>query len=48
VVVRLEGNNADVGAKTLEDSEFNLIAAQGFADAAERVVNEAKQTGASV
>lgn len=47
VVVRLEGNNADVGAKKLEESEFNLIAAQGFADAAERVVNEAKQTGAS-
>lgn len=39
VVVRLEGNNADLGAKKLEDSGLNIIAAQGFSDAAKRIVD---------
>ena len=38
VVVRLEGNNADIGSQMLADSGLNIIAASGFNDAAERVV----------
>ncbi|CBL45146.1 Succinyl-CoA synthetase, beta subunit [gamma proteobacterium HdN1] len=41
VVVRLEGNNADLGAKKLADSGLNIIAASGFNDAAEKVVKAA-------
>ena len=36
VVVRLEGNNADLGIKKLADSGLNIIAAAGFADAAQK------------
>ncbi|WP_267256922.1 ADP-forming succinate--CoA ligase subunit beta [Coxiella endosymbiont of Ornithodoros maritimus] len=43
VVVRLEGNNAQLGAKKLAASGMNIIAAKGFADAAEQIV---KQVGA--
>ncbi|MFT4020111.1 MAG: ADP-forming succinate--CoA ligase subunit beta [Acinetobacter sp.] len=39
VVVRLAGNNADLGAKLLNDSGLKLIAANGLADAAEKVVD---------
>jgi succinyl-CoA synthetase beta subunit len=42
VVVRLEGNNADVGAKVLSDSGLNIIAATSLTDAAEQVVKAAK------
>lgn len=38
VVVRLEGNNAELGAKLLKDSGLKLIPADGLADAAEKVV----------
>jgi succinyl-CoA synthetase beta subunit len=38
VVVRLEGNNADLGAQILRDSGLKLIPADGLADAAEKVV----------
>lgn len=38
VVVRLEGNNADVGAKLLSESGLNIIAAEGLTDAAQKVV----------
>lgn len=38
VVVRLEGNNADLGAKKLADCEFNIIPADGFTDGAKRIV----------
>ncbi|KGD66343.1 succinyl-CoA synthetase subunit beta [Alcanivorax nanhaiticus] len=38
VVVRLEGNNAELGAKKLAESGMNIIAAQSFEDAAEQVV----------
>jgi succinyl-CoA synthetase beta subunit len=41
VVVRLEGNNADLGAKKLEECELNIIAATGLADAAQQVVKAA-------
>ncbi len=40
VVVRLEGNNAQLGAKKLADSGMNIIAAKGFADAAEQIVKQ--------
>lgn len=42
VVVRLEGNNAELGAKLLSDSGLNIIAAKSFTDAAEKVVLAAK------
>ena len=38
VVVRLEGNNADIGAKILNDSGLNVIAADGLSDAAKKIV----------
>ncbi len=38
VVVRLEGTNAELGAKKLEESGLNLIAANGLTDAAEKIV----------
>lgn len=44
VVVRLEGNNAEKGAKMLSDSGLNIIASTGFADAAKKVVEAAKKT----
>ncbi|QKX17642.1 MULTISPECIES: ADP-forming succinate--CoA ligase subunit beta [Microbulbifer] len=42
VVVRLEGNNADLGAKVLSDSGLNIIAATSLTDAAEQVVKAAE------
>ncbi|MFZ9430389.1 MAG: ADP-forming succinate--CoA ligase subunit beta [Burkholderiaceae bacterium] len=41
VVVRLEGNNAELGAKVLADSGLNIIAAKSLTDAAEQVVKAA-------
>lgn len=41
VVVRLEGNNAELGAQKLADSGMNIIAAKSFDDAAEQVVKAA-------
>ncbi|GAA5217583.1 ADP-forming succinate--CoA ligase subunit beta [Corallincola platygyrae] len=41
VVVRLEGNNADLGAKKLADSGLNIIAATSLTDAAQQVVKAA-------
>jgi succinyl-CoA synthetase beta subunit len=38
VVVRLEGNNAELGAKKLTESGLNIIAAKSFSDAAKKVV----------
>lgn len=38
VVVRLEGNNADLGAKLLEESDLNVISAQSLTDAAKKIV----------
>lgn len=43
VVVRLEGNNAELGAKLLMDSGLNIIASTSFTDAAKKVVEAAKQ-----
>ncbi|WP_020412683.1 ADP-forming succinate--CoA ligase subunit beta [Microbulbifer variabilis] len=42
VVVRLEGNNADLGAKVLSDSGLNIIAATSLTDAAQQVVKAAE------
>lgn len=42
VVVRLEGNNAELGAKTLADSGLNIIAATSLTDAAQQVVKAAE------
>ena len=41
VVVRLEGNNADVGRKVLADSGLNIIAATSLTDAAQQAVEAA-------
>ena len=41
VVVRLEGNNAELGAQKLAESGMNIIAAKSFDDAAEQVVKAA-------
>lgn len=38
VVVRLEGNNAELGAKMLSESGLNIIASTSFTDAAQKVV----------
>lgn len=42
VIVRLEGNNADLGIKVLADSGLNIIAATSLTDAAEQVVKAAE------
>ena len=41
VVVRLEGNNAELGQKVLADSGLNIIAATSLKDAAEQAVKAA-------
>jgi len=42
VVVRLEGNNAALGAQKLSESGLNIIAAESFTDAAVKVVQAAR------
>ncbi len=41
VVVRLEGNNAELGRKVLEESGLNIIPAMSLTDAAQQAVNAA-------
>lgn len=41
VVVRLEGNNAELGTKKLEECDLNIIAAASLSDAAQKVVDAA-------
>lgn len=43
VVVRLEGNNAELGAKKLMESGLNIIAAKSLTDAAQQVVAAVKR-----
>jgi len=43
VVVRLEGNNAELGAKILNESGLSIIAATNFTDAAKKVVAAAQK-----
>lgn len=42
VVVRLEGNNAELGSKILADSGLNIIAATSLTDAAQQAVKAAE------
>ncbi len=42
VVVRLEGNNAEAGARQLNESSFNVIAADSLTDAAKRIIAAAE------
>jgi succinyl-CoA synthetase beta subunit len=42
VVVRLEGNNAELGTQRLAESGLNIIAATSLTDAAEQVVKAAE------
>ena len=46
VVVRLEGTNVDKGKALLAASGLSIIAAEGLTDAAEKVVQAARETGA--
>ncbi len=41
VIVRLEGNNADLGLRKLEESGLNIISSINFTDAAQKVVQAA-------
>ena len=43
LVVRLEGTNVDLGKKILADSKLPIISAKNMADAAQKVVEAAKQ-----
>ncbi|NKB47639.1 MAG: ADP-forming succinate--CoA ligase subunit beta [Legionellales bacterium] len=43
VVVRLEGNNAELGAQKLQESGLNIISAASLPDAAEKIVNAVNQ-----
>jgi succinyl-CoA synthetase beta subunit len=47
VVIRLEGTNAEEGARILKESGLNFIVANGFKNAAEKVVNVLKELGIS-
>ena len=42
VVVRLEGNNAEIGSDKLSESGLNIISASGLEDAAKLVVGASK------
>ena len=44
IVVRLEGNNAELGSKLLEESGLNIIAAKGLTDAAKKAVAAAQKS----
>ncbi len=46
VVVRLEGNNAELGSKKIAESGLNIIAASSFANAAKQVVDVTKNGAA--
>ncbi|HKK01236.1 MAG TPA: succinate--CoA ligase subunit beta, partial [Desulfuromonadales bacterium] len=42
LVVRLEGTNVDKGKEILEESGLNVVAADGMADAAQKIVHAVK------
>ena len=44
VVVRLEGNNAEIGSDKLSESGLNIISASGLEDAAKLVVEASKRS----
>ncbi len=43
VVVRLEGNNADLGKKILNESKLNVIAGENLTDAAQKIITAVKK-----
>jgi succinyl-CoA synthetase beta subunit len=43
VVVRLEGNNADLGKKMLNESKLNVIAGEDLTDAAKKIIAAVKK-----
>jgi succinyl-CoA synthetase beta subunit len=43
VVVRLEGNNADLGKKMLNESKLNVIAGENLTDAAKKIIAAVKK-----
>ncbi|HEY3487142.1 MAG TPA: ADP-forming succinate--CoA ligase subunit beta [Gammaproteobacteria bacterium] len=43
VVVRLEGNNADLGRKILNESKMNVIAGENLTDAAQKIIAAVKK-----
>ena len=43
VVVRLEGNNAELGSKLLSESGVNIIAANDLTDAAKKIITEVRR-----
>jgi len=45
LVVRLEGNNVDLGKKILKESGLALISADSMADAAQKIVHAVKKGG---
>jgi len=45
LVVRLEGNNVDLGKKILKESGLALISADSMADAAQKIVQAVKKAG---
>lgn len=46
VVARLAGNRADIGLKRFSESGLNIIPAQGFAEAAQKIVDQVKKGSA--
>ena len=44
VIVRLEGNNAELGREVLDKSGLNILAASSLADAAQKAVDAAGVT----
>jgi succinyl-CoA synthetase beta subunit len=45
LVVRLEGTNVDEGRRILANSKLSIIAADGLADAAEKIVSATRGVG---
>ncbi len=45
LVVRLEGTNVEIGKRILDETDFDIITAQGMEEAAEKVTKAAKTTG---
>lgn len=43
VIVRLKGNNAQLGAKKLAESDINIISERSFSDAAKKIVQQVKR-----
>jgi succinyl-CoA synthetase beta subunit len=43
LVVRLEGTNVEIGKKMLAESGLNIVAADGMADGAEKIVKAVKK-----